>query len=649
MSGLALISPRSLAKALPKTAPIALACCLLPCCKPLGSATAQTAPAGSPGPSTVQVSAYPAPPGATTGGIEVFTDWKALLITGAPSQVTVALRETNGPIQASYVFTPGGTKGDPGIDATGTVDFSNLPPGGYSVKISATGASIGSNAEDVIAQAGSTSELYLPVHPATVGLPPTPPSACGSTGILGELEGDDHWIPIVDQPLEAYGSVRGSWFADVDLPADHDGHDRNFYLAPDDDYAGLLSDSNDTDVRYDGHKLMECEWDSGFNPNNQSLSLPLANWPIVGDRTWVSGPWIYDCDHSFSGFQIPYHTEFHSWAAAPFPMAEAFTRFDPTMYLPTDTAPSLTYRTYITIRSGFGAQDYVFDVPMPPMPAGARPVYRLDQPAPPGIAVQLTPIIPDGVIQVGDPLAVMSPSSIQSRIARLRIHLQIDSGAGAAGYAGTITAGWWEPTSTLAYKQVQVAFQSLQINDIHAIPIVDWAEPTSWWMWVQAGDQWLDWNGISALHSLESAVTLPVNETTHPFFVLDPGAAQDQALSSLWIYGFPKSAFAADVDDTGWRSGSMDYHFGCVTCPTNLIENVSFGEIPDQMADNASNSIPVPAAGSQPFGPMEADTPTTGQGNPADNTVDDHALSGTITTLDSYPAGLQNPQPPTMP
>ena len=265
-----------------------------------------------------------------SGSIQVFTDWKALLSLGAPSQVTVTLQENNGPIREYYVFTPGAPgRGDPGDDSTGVATFPGLKPDGYTIRIQAMGGggTTGTTIGDAVAQAGATVQAYLPVHPTQIGLPPPPPASCGSTNLYQEVQGVDHWVEIAGtSPLEAYGSVRGSWFADTDLPGDHQGHDRNFYLAPDNDYAGLLSDSNDTDTRYDGRKLMECEWDSGFNPDHTSTSFPVAGWPIIGDRVWVSGPWIYDCDHTYSGFQFPYHTEFHVWAASPTPEALAFTR-----------------------------------------------------------------------------------------------------------------------------------------------------------------------------------------------------------------------------------------------------------------------------------------------------------------------------------
>lgn len=587
--------------------------------------------------------AHGAPQAPGTGRVLVFTDWKALSSQGGASQVTIALRENGGGARRYDVFTPGAPRrGDPGVDATGQAVFADLEPASYSVRIQALGprGEIAGTAHGLLVVAsGAEAVAYLPVHPSHVGLPPAPPARCGAANLYQELEGQDHWIEIDGlAPIEAYGSVRGSWFADTDLPGDHKGHDRNFYLAPDADYAGLVADSNDTDTRYDGRKLMECEWDSGFSPQSRTMSPPVSNWPIVGDRAWVSGPWIYDCDHAYPGFRIPYHTEFHAWAASPTPMAEAFTRFDPAIEQASDAAPSLTYRTYLTVRPGFGAQDYVFDVPLPPRPPGGVAVYRVDRPAPLGVAIGLTPIVPQGVFSIADSMAASQPDDLEARTAHVRVRLQLDVQAGRAGYCGTITAGWWQPQTTLTYRLVRVTFDKLRIFRLHAA----WLTPTAnWWLWVQAGDQWLDWTDVAALHALASPQTLTVDQSTAPFFVVDP-SGEGRGLEGLWRYGLPKTYFAADVDDTGWRSGDMDDDFGCALCPSNLVENASLGEIPLTLPDTASASIPVPQSGSVRFGPLVSSDPV-GQSNPPAGVRGDLSLSGTLTTLATYPAGMRNP------
>jgi len=278
-------------------------------------------------------------------------------------------------------------------------------------------------------------------------------------------------------------------------------------------------------------------------------------------------------------------------------------------------------------------------VPLPPEPATASLVYRIDQPLPPGVSMDFTPILPPDALQVGDPISRLSRAGIQSRTPRLRVHLKLTASAGAAGYSGTFTAGWWQPTTTLAYRAAQVRFDTLDIKAKHRSV----GSQASWWLWVQAGDQWLDANANPALHAIPpgiSAESVTLGLSTAPFFVLDPSTAG--TLGSLYQDGFPKTCLSAGITNTGWRSGDLDANFGCSTCLTSLDKNASLGTVVLTLAEGSTGSVPVPAAGSYLFGPLLTDPPGNVD-NPPPDARGDLALWGAVTTLKVYPAGLRNP------
>jgi hypothetical protein len=74
-------------------------------------------------------------------------------------------------------------------------------------------------------------------------------------------------------------------YATNDLFIDHDSHDQAFDVRPDASSQFLLSDANIEDK--DG--LIENEW--------ESADFPTWSSPNVGDRVWVHGNWVLDCNH----------------------------------------------------------------------------------------------------------------------------------------------------------------------------------------------------------------------------------------------------------------------------------------------------------------------------------------------------------------
>lgn len=155
-----------------------------------------------------------------------------------------------------------------------------------------------------------------------------------------------HWVTVQgDEYQFAQGQVIGSKVTHEDYPFDHESHDWNVEVALDDNYKRLSSTANE---QRGGKHLIEIEW--------EMKSYPREFWPIIGDRAWMLGRWVFDCGHP------PYRTELHPL------IASAVTRDAPAIFAG-DVAPSVTKKTYVYIYGGGGYhkstvtnRDYEFDI-----------------------------------------------------------------------------------------------------------------------------------------------------------------------------------------------------------------------------------------------------------------------------------------------
>ena len=159
------------------------------------------------------------------------------------------------------------------------------------------------------------------------------------------------------------GVVIASHISAIDLPFNHSvdppserprvRHDWNLFLAPDEQYQGMLTDAN---LLAGGH--MEIEWEQ--SPSQFSLD----SLPAIGDRVAVRGRWIYDCGHP------PYKTEIHAPNAIAVVRGQTgVVRFSneggPTWYQPDDNnldATALGQKCDATdnLKTVFGFQGGVF-------------------------------------------------------------------------------------------------------------------------------------------------------------------------------------------------------------------------------------------------------------------------------------------------
>jgi hypothetical protein len=214
-----------------------------------------------------------------------------------------------------------------------------------------------------------------------------------------------------DAPIVVEGVVYTSDIAGEDDMADHHTKDWCAKIEPDHDYQSCLGRCNAesnvetmTDVTGDeipAHKakLIEMEWESGY--------LPDPFRPVIGDRAWIMGRWVFDLGHT------PDNTEIHP------PQAVAFTRQDKTAPRETtyvyvygkgtgliEEPVSSSYYSVAKYNLNAFAVDYHFDIYAPPRPtAQARLVATVTDKPFGGPDPILTPDPDNGKIHVTYPLA----------------------------------------------------------------------------------------------------------------------------------------------------------------------------------------------------------------------------------------------------
>jgi hypothetical protein len=334
-----------------------------------------------------------------------------------------------------------------------------------------------------------------------------------------------HWVAASAAPSEeyvpAYGVVRRSHASADDFPPDHETHDWNIVVKLDDAYKGLYSSAAE---KLNGEPVMEYEW--------EMRSFPREFWPIVGDRIWTFGRWIFDCGHQ------PYLTEFHP------PLAIALTRLEPTIFSG-DVAPSLATRTYLYARRGAGYMDvpsavasrnYEFDIALP-APPSASAAMRAEVLALPygGPQPQLTLFPNERRVHVLYPLSAFGDAPSDRQM------------------GAVIAAGWREATSSVGYREMRITLQSIKINQDHVsnVPGIGDSNGAQWQMWTQLGPQWLE------VLRTNKAPGLPAVNPENGKVDNNPTVA----LSGSVSYFIPDDG-AVVLRSTGWESDRQDDHFG---------------------------------------------------------------------------------------
>jgi len=294
-------------------------------------------------------------------------------------------------------------------------------------------------------------------------------------------------------PILVHGEVQGM-HGDLsgDFPSTHLRADVNHFVLLDAADSDRLGTGND-----DG--LLHFEWEAGV--------YPAWAWAGVGDRIVGLGRWIWDCGHPGAtpgacsvttstpciidkecpsgetcvgphfGYSAELHPPYATAAIRRGRGAVVFTRPVPTAVMATKAdvfaSPAgggaadrcvITHLTNDTDElsvqcfplsqpvATFNAQDFVFDLPLPPRPANAhRPGWRVVPYATPG----------------GTPARL----TIRRRLAdpsnpHLEVHVRLSQptrGVMPTGFAATILAGWKRDASPLVH--VRVTLTDLVVNN----------------------------------------------------------------------------------------------------------------------------------------------------------------------------------------
>ena len=313
------------------------------------------------------------------------------------------------------------------------------------------------------------------------------------------------WAPVLSgqtvasTPITVHGTVQGM-HGDTsgDFPATHPRADVNHFVLPDTDDAGFLATGND-----DG--LLHFEWEAG--------TYPAWAWAGTGDRIVGMGRWIFDCGHPGAtpgscsastsvqcvldsdcrpnacpscgnmetcvGVHFGYSAELHP------PQATAAIRSGRgaivSSHVGATPVPATRADVYVSPGAGgagdvcvlthqadpltllgiecfplaqpvapLNAQNFEFDLPLPPRPAGGRPrSLVISRPAPGGVAAR---------VRLRKRLLDPEPHlHVVVRMTR-RVHRQLPT-----GFAATIFAGWLNDPTPLTH--VRVTVNALVVNN----------------------------------------------------------------------------------------------------------------------------------------------------------------------------------------
>lgn len=297
-----------------------------------------------------------------------------------------------------------------------------------------------------------------------------------------------------------YGDVRYSTLATLDLFVNHDWHDFLFFVKLDGQGYSLNSATNaknsnsflcyNSDNRacssIRGETLMEMEWDTRHYPERF--------WATAGDRVWMTGRYVWDCGHPPT-----YHTEIHP------PKAVAFTRQEQYVF-PGDNSPSLTNKTYVYVhgRSGVknydfktvagvesvvfngykdasvATENYEFDIPLPPKPAGYRGHADAE------------------VIELpfGGPAPTLTVNAAETAV-RVRYPLSLGDPNPERKFAAVIVSGWRAPVSSVRFRRLNVNIEQLQILKPHNA-----VSSSEWKLWLNINGQWTSFPTVTAKNEL---------------------------------------------------------------------------------------------------------------------------------------------------
>src|SRR5687768_967852 len=328
---------------------------------------------------------------------------------------------------------------------------------------------------------------------------------CRDGGPGGINKTDPSWVSVdpSDQAKIAEGVIRRSSVTHTDFPTNHESHDWNYFVKLDPQYEFMNSDANELEG---AERWMEMEW--------ETKALDIRFWPMVDDRTWTLGRWIFDCGHP------PYRTEMHP------PKVVAFSRRDPHIFSG-DTAPSSTNKIYLFANPNGGyfydgiQGSYEFDLPLPPKPSatavphaevievpfgGVRPTFTLPAGSPSGgvaggaigrlqllrpqlfnlqtLSRSLPQSVPRSLFPGQEVVRVKWDLSGVGDKLRWNLYQNPLSARPGSGrmFGAVVAAGWREkPAISKGYRVLQVTYDNVKINSDH-----DPLASGEWRMWAAA-------------------------------------------------------------------------------------------------------------------------------------------------------------------
>jgi hypothetical protein len=421
---------------------------------------------------------------------------------------------------------------------------------------------------------------------------------CRTGGLFRRNEADPHWVSVHDEDNRAAeGVVRESLISFEDLPLDHDSHDVNFDVKLDDAYDDLNSSANQ--VNDHRETVMEMEWESKY--------FPLAFWPVVDDRAWVVGRWIFDCGHP------PARSEIHP------PLATAFTRLEPAAFTG-DAVPSLTTKTFVYIhgRGGYyssarpvATRDYEFDIVVPPRPSQSAELRAEILSLPyGGPAIRPLLSVQSGHVHVRYPLAAINDPSPDRK------------------FGAVILAGWREPRLTRGYRKLRITLDNVRINTRHAT-----LAEAEWQLWVLTGNRW-----IETLRTHDApGLPVPTPETGN---VRDRDVVAIRKSSEIVVPD--DGSLPVRIQTTGWESNSIDRRFGA---RPNGVRDLRIADIGGLLNNNAPLGVVAKAySAAEKFGIGVHDD--LSERNPlattSAKTNGDFNLRYHIEQIAVYPAGTMN-------
>jgi len=355
-----------------------------------------------------------------------------------------------------------------------------------------------------------------------------PPTRCAQwltidgKNIIIALDPDElGWAHVISNKSQVVeGEIVKSEVNYQEYPFNHYSHDQNFYVKLDPIYDAYKAPANEV---VEGEQVMEMEW--------ETANFPPEFWPMKGDRVWMMGRYVWDCEHIYDkGLR----TEIHP------PEAVAFTRQEPVVFTVDgvkDPLPSLASKTYIYIHgyggyynAAVGGKNYEFDIALPPKPSPTAELYTEVLEVPFG---DVRPILTQIGTQENPKVHVVYPllSSVPA---------SPDKKFGAV-----VAAGWREQTPSQRYHELDVTFNSIVVRDDE-----DYFSEGEWKVWASVNGKWIELVGG------------PIEDTqNHQDF--DSFWSDDKLnLQHKTVHVTVPDNGKLTISTTGWESDSADDFFG---------------------------------------------------------------------------------------